>query len=98
MFQPRLPRLLCQTLLSFEAALTRPSPASREPCHGQSPWMIFEDGLSAISPLLIGIASALPAAASLFPVMCLTRNQSTAHITRQALPPAGPPAGCDPAA
>src|SRR5438067_1101713 len=55
-FQPRLPRLLCQMLLACEAALTRPSPASREPCHGQSPWTILLEGFSAISLLLIGDA------------------------------------------
>src|SRR6185503_5651923 len=82
MFQPRLPRLLCQTLLACADALILPSPASREPIQGQSPCRILVDGLSAISLLFIGVASGEPFVANESPVTCLTPNQSTAHITR----------------
>ena len=76
MFQPRLPRLLCQMLLVLDAALTRPSPASRDPCQGQSPWMILLTGLRAISLVLMGWLSLLPRAALESPV-----TVSYTHLT-----------------
>jgi len=63
MFQPRLPRLLCQMLFLAFALWTRPSPESREPCQGQSPWMIFVVGRRAISEVEMGFGSGVPESA-----------------------------------